>query len=282
MLLLFYGGAKSAPQTGNIDLVQTEAESYYRKLGEGRYESTIHAQGAWNPEEQHMAPVSGILVRELEAFAPRPELRMARINFDILGMIPGGEFSIECKVLRPGKTIELVQAEMIANGRTSVRATAWRLQRSDTTAVAGLGDVAMPSLSEATSAQGLAEWPGGYIRSIDLQSVPGAVPGRGQSWLRGGYAMVEGEPTEDLVKLIGVADTANGIAPRIAPGEGTYIYPNTDLSIHLYREPEGEWLGLDTSVTFGSDGIGLTSSVLNDHRGPFGRAEQILTVRATT
>ena len=237
-------------------MVQTEADSYYRKLGDGRYESTIHAQGAWNPQEQHMAPVSGIMVRELEGFAPRPDLRMARISFDILGMIPGGEFSIECTVLRPGKTIELVQAEMIANGRTAVRATAWRLQRSDTTAVAGLGDVAMPP------------------------RVPGTVPGRGQAWLRGRYPMVEGETTADLVKLIGVADTANGIAPRIAPGEGTYIYPNTDLSLHLYREPEGEWLGLDTSVTFGSDGIGLTSSVLNDYKGTFGRAEQILTVRA--
>ncbi len=261
-------------------MVQTEADSYYRKLGDGRYESTIHAQGAWNPQEQHMAPVSGIMVRELEGFAPRPDLRMARISFDILGMIPGGEFSIECTVLRPGKTIELVQAEMIANGRTAVRATAWRLQRSDTTAVAGLGDVAMPPRAEATVAEGLAEWPGGYIRSIELQALPGAVPGRGQAWLRGRYPMVEGEATADLVKLIGVADTANGIAPRIAPGEGTYIFPNTDLSLHLYREPEGEWLGLDTSVTFGSDGIGLTSSVLNDYKGPFGRAEQILTVRA--
>lgn len=260
--------------------MQTEADSYYRKLGEGHYESTIHAQGAWNPQEQHMAPVSGIMVRELEAFSPRPDLRMARISFDILGMIPGGEFSIECKVLRPGKTIELVQAEMIADGRTAVRATAWRLQRSDTSAVAALGDSPMPVLAEATVAEGLAEWPGGYIRSIDLQAVPGAVPGRGQAWLRGKYPMVAGVPTADLVKLIGVADTANGIAPRIAPGDGTYIYPNTDLSLHLYRDPEGEWLGLDTSVTFGSDGIGLTSSVLNDRNGPFGRAEQILTVRA--
>jgi hypothetical protein len=32
-------------------------------------------------------------------------------------------------------------------------------------------------------------------------------------------------------------------------------------------------------VSFGSDGIGLTSTVLHDLEGPFGRAEQILTIR---
>jgi hypothetical protein len=47
----------------------------------------------------------------------------------------------------------------------------------------------------------------------------------------------------------------------------------------MYRQPAGDWLGLDNSVSFGSDGIGLTSSVLHDLQGPFGRAEQILTLR---
>jgi hypothetical protein len=34
-------------------------------------------------------------------------------------------------------------------------------------------------------------------------------------------------------------------------------------------------------VSFGRDGIGLTSTVLHDRQGPFGRAEQILTLRRT-
>ena len=29
------------------------------------YRSTQHAQGAWNPHEQHMAPASGIIAAEL-------------------------------------------------------------------------------------------------------------------------------------------------------------------------------------------------------------------------
>ncbi len=228
-----------------------------------------------------MAPASGILVRELEAFAPRPDLRMASISFDILGLIPGGEFLVECKTLRPGKTIELVQAELIAEGRVAVRATAWRLQKSDTAAVAGLGDIPMPELAQALGAEQMTAWEGGYIRSLEFRALAGLLPGRGQVWLHTEHEMVAGEETSDLVRLIGLVDTANGVAPRIDPGEGKYVYPNTNLSIQLYREPRGQWLGLDTSVTFGNDGIGLTSSVLNDEEGPFGRAEQILTIRAT-
>ena len=57
------------------------------------------------------------------------------------------------------------------------------------------------------------------------------------------------------------------------------LFPNTDLTVHLFRQPTGDWLGLDTDVSFGPDGIGLTASVLHDERGPIGRAAQTLTLR---
>ncbi|MCY0903819.1 thioesterase family protein [Arthrobacter sp. H14-L1] len=252
---------------------------FYRSLGDGSYESSIHTQGAWNPHEQHMAPVAGIMTRELELHRPRPELRMARISFDILGIIPGGKFRIETKIIRPGRTIELLQAELIADERVAVRATAWRLQRGQTAAVAAVEDKAMPTVEEAGEWHDLDKWPGGYIASLEARVVSGHRPGRGQVWIRSPYPMVDGEPTTDMVRLMGLVDTANGIASRVPPGPGSYMFPNVDLSIHLHREPAGEWLGLDTSVTFGADGIGLTNSVLHDAHGPFGVAAQILTVR---
>ncbi len=266
------------PGTGP-DFTGTPPAWFYRALGGGAYESSIHAQGAWNAHEQHMAPVAGLLTRELELHRPRPDLRMARINFDILGLIPAGRFEVETRVIRPGKTIELLQAEMIADGRVAVRATAWRLQRGESAAVAAAEDEPMPAVEDTAPWEGMSAWPGGYIESLQMRVVDGHRPGRGQVWIRSPYDMVEGEPTTDMVRLMGLVDTANGIAFRVPPGPGSYMFPNVDLSIHLHREPVGEWLGLDTSVSFGADGIGLTSTVLNDGRGPFGRAAQILTVR---
>lgn len=257
-----------------------ETEPYYRDLGNGRFAATVHTQGAWNPREQHMGPVSGILVHSLEKFQPREDLRMARVSYDILGLIPDGEFKIVTSMLRPGRTIELVQAELVSGGRTAVRATAWRLQRSDTSAIEGGEDTPMSGLPESASEIKLDEWPGGYIRSIEIRTLPGHAPGHGRAWIRSLHPLVAPGGFSDVARLIGVADTSNGIATRVDPGPGGYAFPNVDLQVHLYREPQGEWLGLQNSVTFGSDGIGLTSTVLCDLSGPFGRAEQILTLRA--
>lgn len=255
------------------------AEPYYTPCGEGRYRSTVHAQGAWNDHEQHMAPVSGILTHCLEGFAPRPGMQLARLSFEILGVIPGGEFEVVTSMLRPGRSIELLQAELIAEGRTAVRAVAWRLQSFDTGAVEAIEDEPLPGIEQSDGPLDLIEWPGGYIRSIEVSPLPGHRSGRGRAWIRSRHPLVGAEPFSDLARLVGLVDTTNGIAARVRPGAGSYMFPNVDLQLHLYRQPTGDLLGLENSVSFGRLGVGVTSTVLHDTAGPFGRAEQTLTVR---
>ncbi|BCW75828.1 thioesterase family protein [Arthrobacter sp. NicSoilB11] len=252
---------------------------YYQDLGGGLFRSTIHAQGAWNAHEQHMAPASALMADVLERHQPRGDMRMARISYEILGLIPGGEFRIDTTTLRPGRTIELVQAELVAGGRTAIRATGWRLQTSDTAGVAAVEDAAIPGPDECKPYDGSAVWPGGYIRSLEMRVAEGHRPGAGKVWLRTDHPLTDRADSGDFPRLMGLVDTANGIAARVPPGKDSYAFPNLDLQIHMYRRPEGEWLGLDNAVSFGRDGIGLTSTVLHDRQGPFGRAEQILTLR---
>jgi hypothetical protein len=57
------------------------------------------------------------------------------------------------------------------------------------------------------------------------------------------------------------------------------MFPNVGLTVRLHRRPEGRWSGLDTTVTSGPVGQGVTSTVLHDVVGPLGHAQQILTVR---
>ena len=226
-----------------------------------------------------MAPVSGLLAHCLEECSPRPDLRMARISYDILGLIPREPFEVQTRVLRPGRTIELLQAELIAGGRPAVRATAWRLARGDTAGVSGLEDAGMPGPDEAAGREGLTSWPGAFVGSVEQRALPGVRPGRGRAWNSTPHDLVEDAAASDLSRLIGLVDLANGVATRVQPGGDSWMFPNVDLQVHMYREPRGDWLGLDTSVTFGAGGVGLTSSVLHDLEGPFGRSEQILTVR---
>lgn len=243
------------------------------------YEPTLHAQGVWNPTEQHMAPATGILCRELELFAPRADMRIARLNFDIWGMIWLKPFTVETRVLRAGQTIELLETRMIAEGKNSIVARAWRLQTKDTSAIAGLEDNNIPALD------GLQDWDwgsahalkSGYLHSLQLKVADGCRPGHGVVWMKNNLDMVEGEPTSGFVRLMGMVDTANGVAMRVQPG--AWIFPNVDLNINLLRMPQGEWLGFDTRQQFGTDGIGLTSSTLHDELGVFGHSEQTLTIR---
>jgi hypothetical protein len=202
---------------------------------------------------------------------------VSRVAFDILGVIPAGPVEVSARVIRPGRTIELVEAELSAAGRVVVRATAWRLAVTDTTTIAG-GDVPdLPGPEWGSPWEGSELWQGGFIRSLQFRVLPGWQPGRGRVWLRTDVDLVDGEPSSPLARFFGMIDTANGIAVRADPT--TLLFPNTDLTVHLVREPVGPWLGLDTTVTFGADGVGLTASLLYDQGGPVGRAAQTLTLR---
>lgn len=242
------------------------------------YIPTIHSQGAWNTHEQHMAPASGILAHELERFNPHDHMRIGRISFDIFGIIHLAPFTITTRVIRPGKTIELIEATMQAQGKTCIVARAWRMMTQNSRVIHGIEDDVIYTPSELPNWEGMKRWPGGFIQSIQLRVAPEHRPGKGIVWITTAKSLVEGQSSSDFARLMGLVDTANGIVPR-QEGSFDWAFPNLDLQIHMYRLPSGSWLGLETIQQYGSDGIGLTSSVLHDIHGPFGRSEQILTLR---
>ncbi len=254
--------------------------SYFERLGDHRFRPTTHAGGAWHRDEQHFSPLGGLIVHAVErarAAERRPGLLISRISFDILGRIALDEFDIHVETVRPGRTIELTEATAVIAGRPVVRARLWLLAAQDTGAVAGGEPDALPSPETLEPWPMSALWPGGYIASLDVRPVHTPQPGRTTAWVSSPVSLLDGEPVSPLASYVALVDTANGIAVRQDPSK--WMFPNVDLSIHLYRQPEGRWTGLDTGVVFGAEGQGLTSTVLHDTRGPVGRAEQMLTVR---
>ncbi|MFC5891078.1 thioesterase family protein [Kitasatospora sp. CM 4170] len=256
-------------------------DSYYQRTGEDRFKPTLHAQGAWHPDEQHFSPLGGLIVHAIERHRHvrgrgGDGLALARISFDILGLIALEEFEITVETVRPGRTIELVEATVVIGDRAVVRARAWFLAELDTAAVAGTHDARIPAPEEFAPWTMGGMWGGGYIASIDVRRHESA-PGRAAAWITTPVDLVAGEGGSAHARFVALVDTANGIAARQHPT--AWMFPNTDLTIHFFRRPEGRWTGLDTSVSFGPTGHGITSTVLHDHHGPLGRAEQILTVR---
>ena len=200
----------------------------------------------------------------------------ARITFDILGTIAIEPFEVHIEVVRPGRTIELLDAIVSADRRPVVRARMWRVARADTSAIAGGGPAPLPRPEGVPPAPLTDVWPGGYIRSIEFRPVI-QERGRGIAWVRTTHELVSGEAASPLARFVALVDTANGVGVRVPPT--SWFYPNVDLTIHLFRQPSGGWVGLDTTVVFGPDGQGVTSSDLYDETGAVGRAEQMLTIR---
>ncbi|MFG3255757.1 thioesterase family protein [Streptomyces sp. NPDC048172] len=254
--------------------------SYYERTGEHTFKPTPHASGAWSDDEQHFSPLGGLVVHALDrhlADRPRPGLVLSRISHDILGKPALDECEVTVESVRPGRTIELLEAVVRIAGRPVVRTRAWLLASGDTAAVAGGADERLTPPGELETWAMGDLWPGGYIASLDARPLAPPRPGRATAWISTPLDLVAGEPIGPVASFLALVDTANGIAVRQSPTD--WMFPNVDLTIHLHRQPEGDWTGLDTTVTFGPTGQGLTSTVLHDVHGPVGRAEQMLTVR---
>lgn len=254
--------------------------AYFVSLGEDRYLPTSHAGGAWRDDELHLAPVAGLVIHHLERWREENldgSLIFSRFTFEVLGQIAREEISISTEVVRPGRTIELVEATAVIGDRVTIRARAWLLQKSDTADVAGHEFAPMPSIEECAEDSTLMEWPGGFIGSITAHQAPGRRPGRARAWIVSEHALVEGEAAQPLAEYTKLLDTANGVAVRQEPTE--WMFPNVDLTLHFFAEPSGTAVGLDTRVAFGSQGVGLTNSVMHDINGPVGTIMQSTTLR---
>ena len=155
----------------------------------------------------------------------------------------------------------------------------------DSKSIAGLEDTeATHNPEELPEWMEIKSWPGGFVKSMRFFANSERRNGKGLVWMTNSTDMVEGEPTIDMVRLLGMVDLANGIVPRtgLDVSQLEWAFPNIDLQIHMYRIPVGNWLGIEAIQQNGEDGIGLTSAILHDTKGPFGRSEQILTLRRLT
>ncbi len=252
--------------------------AYFERLDERRFVPTEHVGGGWNPDEQHVAPPMGLLTHAVEQDRDRrrdDRLALTRLSFDVLGVLTMTEVEVDVRVVRAGRTIELVEAAMTQHGRIAVVVRAWLMARGDTAALAGTD---LPRLDPPSAVQPwdpTTVWPGGFIASVDLRRDL-AAPGRGGFWVRSEVPLLD-EPVSTTAQAVRLFDIINGMTVRADPSE--VRFPNLDLTAHLFRDPTPGWLGFDTTVSFGPAGHGLTSSVVHDESGPLGTVAQTLTVR---
>lgn len=253
--------------------------SYFDRLDATRFVPTRHVSGAWDETMQHIGPALGLLVHAVESdLAARRDdpMVISRLSYELLGVVPMDVVDVAVEVIRPGRTIELVEATYSHGDRVGIRVRAWLQQPRDTTDLGGDGFDPIPGPDEMEPWDPTTVWRGGYLASAQVRRIADA-PGRSRYWVRTDVPLISGEEVGDLARMAALFDIANGMAIRAEPEQ--VHFPNIDLTAHLVRPPRGEWLGYDTRVTFGPGGLGLTSSVIHDEDGPLGTVSQSLTVR---
>jgi Acyl-CoA thioesterase C-terminal domain len=69
-----------------------------------------------------------------------------------------------------------------------------------------------------------------------------------------------------------------GAFTESGPATVWMLFINVDLSVHLHRMPEGEWICLDAVTRPEPDGIGIADTRLFDERDSIGRGVQTLLI----
>lgn len=250
-------------------------EAYFEPLGADDgwevFRATHHTVSAWGPDLQHGAPPSAILTRAMGRVEPTEGTRLARIAVDLLGAVPLGELRTRARIVRPGRRIQLLEAELEAGGRVVARASAWRMAIGDSSKVEQSADEPrrLPGVSRTNVFSDT--WTSGYIDSLETRGAEdGAV------WARPRYPLVAGETMTPVEQVMCVADIANGVGAVLDPTQWRFL--NTDVVTHLHRLPVSDWIGITAAASIGPDGVGATSGTLYDEAGPIGHTLQALLV----
>jgi hypothetical protein len=250
-------------------------DAFYHRDGDTFVPSEL-TRGPWDPGAQHAGPPAGLLGRAVE----RAGTLVGRITIDILRPVPLAPLRVTSRVARPGRNVELVEAALAGPEGDVARATAWRLRLADAVAEVAETEEAPPGPAHGSQQPFFSTGQDvGYHTAMDSAFVAGAFtePGPAVVWMRMRQPLVAGEPPTALQRVLVAADSGNGVSAAL--DYRRFLFINTELTVHLVREPAGEWVCLDAVTRPGTRGVGLTESVLWDESGRLGRAAQTLLVR---
>jgi len=259
------------------------AESIFIPSGDGVFDPTEHARGPWDPRALHGGAPAALIARAFERTEPGAELPVARLGFEFLKPIPLAPLELRTEIARKGRRVQELTAELRAGEELICRASALRIQPvpADLPSAGPTPAEAMPGPDQGKAVEfALNKAAGTSLATTGMEMSWLTDPwsqGPGRVWMRLRQPMLPDEPATPLVRLVATADFGNGVSAELPFEE--YLFINADLTIHLWRAPRGEWIGLDARTLLHDSGTGTAESVLHDTSGPVGRALQTLVVQ---
>ena len=232
--------------------------------------------GPWGSDSQHGSPPAALLSRAVERLEGDGRLA-GRITVELLGPVPVGPLSVAAAVSRPGRSVDLAEATLYdeQRDRAVARASVWRFPAG----AHGPGGATEPlphSPEDGEEQDAPDVWSTGYVQAMEWRWIKGGVaePGPAVVWMRPRVRLVDGEDTTPLQALMACVDSASGVSSELDPS--AWGFQNPELTVHLLREPVGEWFCVDAETTLGPGSVGLATSTVHDRAGLVARTSQAL------
>jgi hypothetical protein len=255
-------------------------DAFYEPDGELLLATEL-TRGPWDAGAQHAGPPAALLGRALEQLPGGEGMQIGRVTFEILRSVPIAPVRINAEVVRPGKKVQMLAAELSVEGEVLMRVRGWRLRAAEIEIPPGVVSTPPPP-PFPEDVGGFEFFPTGhelgYHSAMELRFASGGFMelGPATAWLRMRHPLVAGEEPSPLQRTLIAADVGNGISAAL--DFRRFVFVNVDLTVHLERMPVGEWVCVDALTLPQPSGIGTAESVLADREGRIGRALQTLLI----
>lgn len=236
------------------------------------------AVSPWDAGSQNGLALSGLVAHLAEQTPTSGPMMVMRLVLDIMYPTPLSAIEARVNVAREGRRLQLLEIHLMSGKRCTARATVLRMRLGSSPPAAGMNAPSAPP-------------PGGraflprHSRTrhiIETRLVSGGLDewGPGSTWSRIGGEIVRGAAITPLVHAAILADFGSGLSTQLNWRE--WSFANVDVSLHLSRLPQGEWLRLDAETLAAGNGIALVDGQLADVYGPIGRTHQTLYIDRNT
>ncbi len=256
-------------------------EVLFERSGDA-YIPTVLAGSPWHPAMLHGGSPAGLLAHCLEQSVANPRLQPARLSIDLIRPVPSAPLTVVTRRIREGKRIVLEEASLLAEGKTVAIATGLFVMPQPV-AVPEYAPVRSPLLPLPQDLKEISfrevlftktdNMPPGLHTTIVLRPISQLTEsGRGTAWLSLPVPVVDGCATTPFMRAALTADFSNGVGQmRLGSGVGTI---NADITLQIFRLPQGEWIGLDATTYMQPDGIAMVVTDMYDQTGLCGHVTQ--------
>ena len=252
---------------------------------------TEYARGPWSLDFLHGGPVAALLAHAVEILpADDVDWFVSRLTIELERPVPVEPLRLAAEITRAGRKVSIVDASVTNadSGVVLAKARAVRLRSThvplpfDDAELAPLLTIEpAPSMpSDGQSIERPASTPIAFHTSAIEQRFVGDTerPGPIFDWIRIRVPLLPERGLTPLQRVAAAVDQASGIS-AVLPGE-THSFINPDLTVHLFRPLQGEWVGMASATHHHTGGSAMTDTAIFDVDGRIGNSNQSLLISA--